>query len=152
MRGQAWAVGLFAVAGCSHPSPPKNPSTAGATLVVTLLPSQEVPTGIRMELSNPGTTPVPFCRYQTPFEGVMDDIFEVRLADGTELPFRGPILQYAECESGEWFTVQPGRFHTAEVDLADGYPMQVGQTYMVRYRGSSVSTLPASDWLDLIVE
>jgi hypothetical protein len=119
---------------------------------VTLQPSHDVPGGIRLEVSNPNAGAVSFCPYQTPFEGAMDDIFEVRAADGMELPFRGPILERAACEEGEWFSVQPGRFHTAEADLADGYPVQPGQVYMVRYRGSAVAGLPPSDWLDLAIE
>ncbi len=152
MTRRAWVVALLATA-CARTGPgTASTSSPGASLVVTLQPSQEVPTGIRLEVSNPNQGPVSFCRYQTPFEGVVDDIFEVRAADGSELPFRGPILQTATCEKEDWFAVAPGRFHIAEVDLAEGYPLQVGQVYLVRYRGSDVSTLPPSDWLDLIVD
>jgi len=151
-RRRGWALSLLAVAACSRAAPSQVPRDPNAVLVVALHPSEEEPTGIRLEVSNPGDSPVSFCRYQTPFEGVVDDIFEVRTPDGAELPFRGPILQAATCEPEDWYAVQPGRFHTAEVDLAEGYPVQAGQVYMVRYRGSTTSTLPPSDWLDLTLE
>lgn len=153
MTRRAWVVGLLAAA-CSRAAPPSDAplSEPGASLVVSLQTSEESPTGVRMEVSNPNPGPIAFCRYQTAFEGVLDDIFEVRTVDGTELPFHGPILQGAHCEPEDWFTVQPGRFHVAEVDLADGYPLQARQVYAVRYRGSSVSALPPSDWIDLVID
>lgn len=150
MKNRGWAIGLLAVACAPAPQPPS--AVPGAALVVALQPSHDVPTGVRLEVSNPHAGAVSFCPYQTPFEGAMDDIFEVRAADGVELPFRGPILERAACEADEWFAVQPGRHHTAEADLADGYPLQSGQVYMVRYRGSDVAGLPPSEWLDLAVE
>jgi len=153
MTRHGWVVGLLAAA-CSRSVPPSEApiSEPGASLVVVLAPSPEVPTGVRLEVSNPSAGPIAFCRFQTPFEGVLDDIFEVRTADGAELPFHGPILEGAHCQSQDWFAVQPGRFHVAEIDLADGYPLQAGQVYAVRYRGSSVSALPPSDWIDLEVD
>lgn len=150
MKRHGWVLALVAACAPTTSQAPAAPD--GASLVVTLEPSHDIPTGIRLEVSNPNAGAVSFCPYQTPFEGAMDDVFEVRAADGVELPFRGPILERAECEADDWFSVQPGRFHTAEADLADGYPVQSGQVYMVRYRGSAVAGLPSSDWLDLAIE
>ena len=68
------AVGLLAAA-CSRggTSPTTIPSSEpGASLVVSLEPSAETPTAIRMEVSNPNAGAIAFCIYQTPFEGVLD--------------------------------------------------------------------------------
>ena len=62
------------------------------------------------------------------------------------------MLKRAPPEREDWFFVQPGRFHTAEVDLLEGYPLQAGTTYTVRYRSSAVSTLPSSPWFDFVLE
>lgn len=105
-----------------------------------------------MEVSNPNASAVSFCRYHTAFEGLSNDIFEVRAPDGSEVPYGGPMLKRAPPEPEDWFLVQPGRFHTAEVDLQDGYALQAGTTYAVRYRSSSVSTLPGSPWFDFVLE
>ena len=105
-----------------------------------------------MEVSNPGGPPISFCRIHTPFEGITSDIFEVRAPDGSEIPYGGPMLERAPPEPEDWFVVQPGRFHTAEVDLLAGYALRAGITYAVRYRASAVSTLPSSDWYDFTVE
>ncbi|MCR9164522.1 MAG: hypothetical protein ACE37F_07295 [Nannocystaceae bacterium] len=150
MNRHGWLLALLTACAPATSQAPSAPE--GASLVVTLEPSHDVPTGVRMEVSNPNAGAVSFCPYQTPFEGAMDDIFEVRTPDGVELPFRGPILERAACEPDEWFPVQPGRFHTAEADLTHGYPVQPGQVYMVRYRGSAVAGLPPSDWLDITIE
>ena len=150
---RTWVLGLLASAACSRPAPSQAPiSNPDATLVVTLAHSEEVPTAIRMEVSNPGATEVSFCRVHTPFEGLSNDIFEVRAPDGSEIPYRGPMLKRAPPGPEDWFVVQPGRFHTAEVDLLEGYALQPGTTYTVRYRASAVSTLPGSPWFDFTAE
>ncbi len=153
VRRRVWVLGLLASAACSRPAPSQAPvSNPDATLVVALGHSEEVPTAIRMEVSNPGATAVSFCRVHTAFEGISNDIFEIRAPDGSEVPYRGPMLKRAPPGPEDWFVVQPGRFHTAEVDLLDGYALQAGTTYAVRYRASSVSTLPSSAWFDFTVE
>ncbi|MGH1345170.1 MAG: hypothetical protein ACRBN8_26650 [Nannocystales bacterium] len=146
-------LGLLAAAACSRPGPSQAPSyDPNATLVVQLAHSEEVPTAIRMEVSNPGTTPVSFCRVHTPFEGLSNNIFEVRAPDGSELSYSGPMVKREAPGPDDCFEVQPGRFHTAEVDLLDGYALRAGTTYAIRYRSSSVSTLPSSPWFDFVVE
>lgn len=153
VRRRAWVLGLLATAACSRPGSSQAPvSDPNAALVVALQHSEEVPTGIRMEVSNPGATAVSFCRHHTAFEGLSNDIFEVRAPDGSELAYQGPMLKRTPPAPEDWFLVQPGRFHTAEVDLLDGYALRRGTSYAVRYRSSSVSTLPISAWFDFVVE
>lgn len=154
MRRRVWVLGLLASAACSRSGSSSQPpvSDPNASLLVALARSEETPTAIRMEVSNPSATAVSFCRYHTAFEGLSTDIFEVRTPDGSEVPYRGPMLKRAPPESEDWFLVQPGRFHTAEVDLLEGYALQAGTTYAIRYRSSSVSTLPSSPWFDFVVE
>lgn len=153
MRRRVWVLGLLAAAACSRPgSSPPPVSDPNVSLVVALGRSEETPTAIRMEVSNPGKTAVSFCRHHTPFEGLATDIFEVRAPDGSEVPYRGLMLKRAPPEPEDWFLVRPGRFHTAEVDLLEGYPLQARTTYSVRYRSSAVSTLPSSPWFDFVLE
>lgn len=146
-------MALLATAACTPNASSQPPvHDPNAVLVVALGHSEEVPTAIRMEVSNPGASPVSFCRPQTAFEGLSSDIFEVRGPDGVELPYQGPMVKRAPPGPDDCFPVQPGRFHTAEVDLLDGYALQAGTTYSVRYRASAVSTLPSSPWFDFNVE
>ncbi|MBV1860113.1 MAG: hypothetical protein KUG77_16995 [Nannocystaceae bacterium] len=153
VRRRVWILGLLANAACSRPGSSQAPvSDPNATLVVALQHAEEAPTAIRMEVSNPNATAVSFCRVHTAFEGLSSDIFEVRAPDESEVPYRGPMLKRAPPEPEDWFLVQPGRFHTAQVDLLNGYALRGGTTYAVRYRSSSVSTLPTSAWFDFAVE
>ncbi len=145
--------GLLACVACAHPGTTQTPATdPNAALVVVLHRSEDVPTAIRMEVSNPNAAAVPFRRSHTAFDGLSDNIFEIRTPDAVEVPYRGPMRMHAPPESEDWVLVQPGRFHVAEVYLLEGYALQAGTTYTVRYRASSVSTLPSSPWFEFFVE
>lgn len=149
---RAWFALLLASAcgGATAQTTMSNPP--GATLRVTLGPSEETPTAVRMEVSNPHPAPIEFCRAHTPFEGLRNDLFEVRGPAGTDVPYRGEMAKRAPPGPEDCFAVGPGRHHQAEVDLAEGYALQAGTTYRVQYRASTISRLPASDVLELQVE
>ncbi len=150
---RACLTGVLASLACAPASSPTAPpSTADAMLTVSLLPSEEIPTAVRMEVANDSPVPIEFCRYHTAFEGLRNDIFEVRDPQGAVLEYRGPMAKRAAPEREDFFVVQPGRFHTAEVDLALGYALGGGQTYVVRYRGSEISGLPDSAPLELPID
>ncbi len=152
MIRRAFVLGAVSLVGCARASvTPASPTDPDAMLVVSLMPSEDTPTAVRMEVSNPGATPLEFCVYHTAFEGLRNDIFDVETAAGEPVDFVGIMAKRAPPGREHYATVAPRKFRVAEVDLAEGYALTPG-TYRVRYRGTDISGLPDSDWLDLVVE
>lgn len=148
-----WLVSVSLAAACGgSAAQAQGTNPPGAALQVSLRPSEEVPTAVRMEVFNPHPAPIEFCRAHTPFEGLRNDIFVVLDADGAEVPYRGMMAKRAPPGPDDCFPVGGGRHHEAEVDLAPGYALQPGVTYTVRYRGSDISRLPDSEPVELPIE
>ncbi|MEM6294090.1 MAG: hypothetical protein AAGA54_22620 [Myxococcota bacterium] len=152
MIRRAFLLGALALAGCARPAvTPASPTDPNAMLVVTLMPSEDTPTAVRMEVSNPGEAALEFCVYHTAFEGLRNDIFEVQDDQGAAVPYVGIMAKRAPPGPEHYATIAPHKFRVAEVDLTEGYALGPG-TYRVRYRGTDISGLPDSAWLDLVVE
>ena len=105
---------------------------------------------IEMTVRNPTTESQTFCRYQTPFEGFQADIFEITpAADRTR--YIGPLVKRRPPGPDDDIRLAAGESRSTTFDLAVGYDLPAGR-YDVRYRRRTVSRLPASRSIEVIVE
>jgi peptidyl-Lys metalloendopeptidase len=119
-------------------------------LVVTLLPGP-TPTSVILQVTNPTSTTKTFCDYHTPFEGLRNNIFEVRSDGGVSLDYRGMMAKRAPPRDEDFLDVPAGQSRASgPVDLLEGYALTAG-TWQVRFSGNSISGLPASTTLPLSV-
>ncbi len=126
------------------------------SLEVTLLPADALTAGkpieLRMRVKNSTSTPQKFCSYHTLFEGLRNDLFEVKRADGSELEYRGMMAKRAPPDADDFITLAPGEARTSEaVDVSEGYAFTPG-TFSVVFTGGSISGLPASKPITVSVQ
>lgn len=130
------------------------PAMDAEGLVVTLTGPARITQGaafpVSVVVSNPTDAPRVFCRYHTPFEGLANDIFSVVDGAGNRVQYRGMMAKRAPPGAADFIRLAPGAARSAAVDLAEGYAPPAG-TYQVRFRGSSISGLPDSAPLTVLV-
>lgn len=108
-------------------------------------------TEVRMTVHNPSDAAQRFCRYHTPFEGIRNRIFRVVGSDGEEISYEGMMAKRAPPGPEDFLLVAPGKDLQATVDLERGYAMKSG-SYSVNYRGTSISGLPDSNVVTVVVK
>jgi peptidyl-Lys metalloendopeptidase len=91
-------------------------------------------------MANDGTAAVHVLRWQTPFDGVTTDLFEVE-HDGVAVDYVGPMYKRAAAQSKDYIELQPGAVRSVEVDLSAYYDMKAGGQYTIRYARDAQSTL-----------
>jgi hypothetical protein len=92
------------------------------------------PVPVRFRLRNRGRRPVAVLDWNTPLEGLLADVFTVRLHGGPPLPWNGPSIKRGEPEAEEYVTIASGAFVTEDVDLALGYELRAPGRYEVALR------------------
>ncbi|MGV3622933.1 MAG: hypothetical protein ACO1OB_19090 [Archangium sp.] len=127
---------------------PLVPLKINEAIEVTLLPRAEFTAGGPMEFQlrvrNTGTAPQKFCTYHTLFEGLRNDVLDVKSADGRELEYRGMMARRAPPGPEDFVTLEPGDERTSEpVDVSEGYAFTAGK-FTVVFPGGGISGLPAS--------
>ena len=128
---------------------PPTPEGLEVTLVAGAAPAAGQPVTLRLRVKNPTGAPLRFCTYHTLFEGLRNDILDVRRPDGSKLPYRGMMAKRAPPGPKDFLTVPPGGEALSEaVDVSEGYPFSAG-AYSVVFTGSDISGLPASAALSL---
>ncbi len=163
--GTGLRLGIVALGLACSPKTTTNPATpntetpaedppvdaaAEQALTVTLSPTDTNPTSVVMTVSNPTSATLEFCRYHTPFEGIANNIFVVRSVDGEDIAYRGKMKKRAPPGRSDYVKVRPGKTTSAEVDLAEGWTLVPGE-YDVSYRGTTISGLPDSPPLRIVV-
>ena len=126
------------------------------SLEVTILPPDALTVGqpieLRMRVKNATAKPQKFCTYHTLFEGLRNDLFEVKRADGSELEYRGMMAKRAPPDADDFITLAPGEERTSDaVDISEGYAFTPG-TFSVVFTGGSISGLPASKPITVSVQ
>ena len=135
---------------------PAVPVKVSETLDVTLLPAGSFTAGspveLRMRVKNSTGKPQKFCTYHTLFEGLRNDLFEVKRVDGSALEYRGMMAKRAPPDADDFITLAPGEARVSDaVDVSEGYAFTPG-TFSVVFTGGSISGLPASKPLSLTVK
>lgn len=105
-----------------------------AGLEVALSPSAEnVGDGtIEYSLINTSGTTVHVLRWQTPVDGLTNDLFSVR-QNGVEIAYIGPLYKRVAPRAEDFVELKPGESLDAKVDLSAWYDMRDGGQYEVTY-------------------
>lgn len=78
------------------------------------------PVEVLFRLTNFGTKPLWVLRWNTPFEGLIGDCFEI-FRDGEVVFFEGKMIKRAMPEAWEYVSIPPGESREASVDLRAAY-------------------------------
>ena len=92
-----------------------------------------------------------FCRYHTPFEGMLNHIFDIQ-KEGESLPYRGIMLKRTPPSEKDWLKVAPGKEIACRVNLSETYTLELPGTYRVKFSGSKISALPDSNGIEFIIQ
>jgi len=92
------------------------------------------PVPVRFRLRNRGRFPVAVLEWNTPLEGLLADVFTIRLHGGVRLPWNGPSIKRGEPEAAEYVTIASGGSIAEDVDLALGYELRAPGRYKVALR------------------
>lgn len=103
---------------------------------------------LRLLVENPTDGRRQFCSYHTPFEGIRNDIFEVRDAQGNELQYQGKMAKRAAPGKGDFVLLKAGASKSVDFSLEDAYDFASGK-YTIQFRGTDISMLPSSNTVTL---
>ena len=115
------------------------------SLTYRLTVAETVPAGqpvtVGFELENRSPVPLWVLTWNTPLEGMSNDIFRVE-RDGAEVPYEGPMMKRGNPSRSDYVLVAPGKSVSAEVDLARGYDVSRPGSYRVDFRGTLHDVVP----------
>ena len=92
------------------------------------------PVPVRFRLRNRGRFPVAVLDWNTPLEGLLADVFTVKLPGGRPLPWNGPSIKRGEPEAAEYVIIASGGSVVEDVDLTLGYDLRAPGRYKVALR------------------
>ncbi|SFN26004.1 M35 family metallo-endopeptidase [Dokdonella immobilis] len=109
-----------------------------AGLEIALTPSDQngADATISYSLINQSTSTVHVLRWQTPLDGVTNDLFDVR-QNGKPVDYVGPLYKRVAPRAQDFIELKPGESLNAVVDLSAFYDMRAGGQYQVSYARSA---------------
>jgi hypothetical protein len=94
------------------------------------------PVKVGFELRNPTAQALYVLDWHTPFEGLLNDIFQVtRLEGGEALSYSGPMLKRGDPSAEDYVTVGPGAAARAEAEVSLAYDLGKPGRYRIAFRG-----------------
>lgn len=116
---------------------PKSESRKGKALMI-------------FEVRNASEQPVEFCWWQSPLERQWAaNRFKVIGPEG-EVAYEGAMIKRTapSKKSGDYTTLRSGWTLGVEFDLAEAYRMKAGRKYSIRFEGTNLGPLPASNKIE----
>lgn len=116
---------------------PDSESTQGEALMI-------------FEVRNTSDQPVEFCWWQSPLERLWTaNRFKVIGPEG-EVAYEGAMIKRAapSKKNGDYTTLRSGWTLGVEFDLAEAYRMKAGRKYSIRFEGTNLGPLPASNKIE----
>ena len=111
------------------------------------------PVVVSVAVTNPGSAPVDFTRYFTPFEPFAGPIFAVVAADGVRVPYTGPMVKRKPPGKKDLIRIAAGETLRVDVDLAQAWAFPGPGTYDVTFTGANdPERLPGSNTLKVVLE
>lgn len=102
-------------------------------LELSLTPADQSQTGsIKYTLTNQGSATVHVLRWQTPLDGVTNDLFQVTLNE-KPVSYVGPLYKRVAPRAEDYIELKVGESLTANVDLSAYYDMRGGGQFEVSY-------------------
>lgn len=136
-------------------SPPEI-GLSGLQVRIRACPESEREEGKAMmifEVRNTSDQPIEFCWWQSPLENYWTaNRFKITGPDG-EVPYRGMLVKRSppSKKNGDYTTLRPGWTLAVKFDLSKAYGMKAGSRYLVRYEGTLLRSLPASNSIEFEV-
>jgi len=94
------------------------------------------PVEVTFRLSNPTAQPQYVLNWNTPLEGLKNNILEVSLVGtDSELPYQGPMFKRGEPSADNYVTVAPGATVEGKIDASLAYDFSKPGTYRIAFRG-----------------
>jgi len=91
------------------------------------------PLAINFTVSNPETTDKTFLQWGTPFEGIWDDMFDIRDESFNRITYAGMLMRRGDVPiDSEFVTIPAGEKRSVVIDLGDNYEFTSTGKYMVR--------------------
>jgi peptidyl-Lys metalloendopeptidase len=123
------------------------PTAGPAPLTVALSTTDApdgTPLGMTFAMTNQWTSRRHVLTYQTPFDGIDADIFEVE-RDGEPVPYVGKVVKLAEPQPEDFTTIEPGETRSVTFDPSTAYDMTRRGTYTIHYRAPGLRVIAAAD-------
>ncbi|MFL5350446.1 MAG: protease [Hyalangium sp.] len=94
------------------------------------------PVEVTFKLSNSTAQPQYVLNWNTPLEGLKNNILEVsRVGTDTELPYQGPMFKRGEPAADNYVTVPPGGSVEGKIDASLAYDFSQPGPYRIAFRG-----------------
>jgi len=106
---------------------------------------------LTLRVDNIGDESARFCRYQTPFEGILSPFLKVEDANGDEAVYRGIMVKRAPPDAHDYRTLRAGSSKVVTFEWVDSWAVDSG-TYTVQFHGGRVSGLPDSGPITVVLE
>jgi peptidyl-Lys metalloendopeptidase len=124
------------------------PEAAPGELAVTLAaPSAVAPArdavNVTVTMTNVADHAVRVLRYQTPIDGIKEDLFRVS-RDGAPVAYLGRHYKWAAPQPSDFLTLERGQSVSATVDLATAYDFATTGTYALAYGAGDVDNVAAN--------
>ncbi|MDF1662163.1 MAG: hypothetical protein P1V97_10345, partial [Planctomycetota bacterium] len=103
---------------------------------------------LRLLVENSSQNSAQFCTYHTPFEGIRNNIFEVRDAQGNEQQYQGKMAKRIPPGKNDFVVLKAGASKSVDFNLEDAYQFPPGD-YTIQFQGSDISMLPSSNSVSL---
>jgi peptidyl-Lys metalloendopeptidase len=91
------------------------------------------PAVVTFTLRNDGDADVYLVAWQTPFQGIQGNLFDVR-RDGQPVAYLGPLVKRAAPAPGDYVRLVAGQSRSIRVDLSAAYDFSRSGEYSIRYR------------------
>ena len=102
-------------------------------------------------VTNASKSVVKFCKYHSPFEGIANEIFVVT-KNGKPLDYQGILKKRVPPIKDDFITLQPEASTSCRVSISEKYNMVNKGEYTIRFMGSSISQLPNSNEIKVLIQ
>jgi hypothetical protein len=94
-----------------------------------------------------------FCKWHTPFEGLMSKYLDVRDESGQEVDYKGAMAKRMMPPPADSFiTVNKGDSISVVTDLKEGYAIQKAGKYSIKYNSSEINGLVVKDSISVTIK
>lgn len=87
---------------------------------------------VKVTLTNTSSVPQRLLKWQTPFGAIEESLFDVS-RDGVPVAYEGKHVKRPAPRASDYFTIQPGKSHTATVELSSLYDLSASGDYAIRF-------------------
>ncbi|KQR71215.1 hypothetical protein ASF92_07460 [Pedobacter sp. Leaf176] len=110
------------------------------------------PINIKFSVYNNADTAAKFCKWHTPFEGLMSKYLDVSLDDYTPVDYKGPMAKRVMPPPGDSYTtLKKGDSTSVDFNLNDAYTITKPGAYTIKYNSATISGIIVKDSLKINV-